>query len=139
MYSERERKGATLATDRIQSFLKRPIASEIPVVDERLIMAAILKGVPVTLAERDRSKPLVKQLFDVAKLLSDVLNGDSEDPVADYNQIELRVSAHLAEDPGLVEAFTTGQDIHTTTSARVFSARSAQAASSWTSRANCSH
>jgi DNA polymerase-1 len=40
--------------------------------------------------------------------------------VADYNQIELRVIAHLAEDPGLVEAFTTGQDIHTTTAARVF-------------------
>src|SRR6185295_18674240 len=40
--------------------------------------------------------------------------------VADYNQIELRVIAHLAEDPGLIEAFTTGQDIHTTTAARVF-------------------
>ena len=41
--------------------------------------------------------------------------------VADYNQIELRVIAHLAEDPGLVEAFTSRQDIHTTTAARVFS------------------
>src|SRR5688572_1509554 len=40
--------------------------------------------------------------------------------VADYNQIELRVIAHLAEDPGLVEAFRTGQDIHTMTAARVF-------------------
>ncbi|MEW6152675.1 MAG: DNA polymerase I [Actinomycetota bacterium] len=40
--------------------------------------------------------------------------------VADYNQIELRVIAHLAEDPGLVEAFTTGQDIHRATAARIF-------------------
>src|SRR5207244_7013752 len=40
--------------------------------------------------------------------------------VADYNQIELRVIAHLAEDPGLIEAFTTGQDIHATTAARIF-------------------
>ncbi len=40
--------------------------------------------------------------------------------VADYNQIELRVIAHLAEDPGLIEAFETGRDIHTTTAARVF-------------------
>jgi len=39
---------------------------------------------------------------------------------ADYNQIELRVIAHLAEDPGLVEAFRTGTDIHTTTASRVF-------------------
>lgn len=40
--------------------------------------------------------------------------------VADYNQIELRVIAHLAEDPGLIEAFSTGQDIHSTTAARIF-------------------
>ncbi|MGK0312612.1 MAG: DNA polymerase-1 [Minisyncoccia bacterium] len=40
--------------------------------------------------------------------------------VADYNQIELRCIAHLASDPGLIEAFTTGQDIHNATAARVF-------------------
>jgi DNA polymerase I len=41
--------------------------------------------------------------------------------VADYNQIELRVIAHLADDPGLVEAFTAGIDIHNATASRVFS------------------
>src|SRR5215207_7865437 len=40
--------------------------------------------------------------------------------VADYNQIELRCIAHLAHDPGLIEAFTGGQDIHNATAARVF-------------------
>jgi DNA polymerase-1 len=40
--------------------------------------------------------------------------------VADYNQIELRCIAHLAKDPGLIEAFTSGQDIHNATAARVF-------------------
>jgi DNA polymerase-1 len=40
--------------------------------------------------------------------------------VADYNQIELRCIAHLAEDPGLIEAFETGQDIHNATASRVF-------------------
>jgi DNA polymerase-1 len=40
--------------------------------------------------------------------------------VADYNQIELRCIAHLAEDPGLVAAFNAGEDIHTATAARVF-------------------
>jgi DNA polymerase I len=40
--------------------------------------------------------------------------------VADYNQIELRVIAHLAQDPGLIEAFTTGADIHNATASRVF-------------------
>ena len=40
--------------------------------------------------------------------------------VADYNQIELRVIAHLAEDPGLIEAFESDTDIHTATAARIF-------------------
>jgi DNA polymerase-1 len=40
--------------------------------------------------------------------------------VADYNQIELRCIAHLSEDPGLVQAFASGEDIHRTTAARVF-------------------
>ena len=40
--------------------------------------------------------------------------------VADYNQIELRVIAHLAQDPGLIEAFAEGRDIHRTTAARLF-------------------
>ncbi len=40
--------------------------------------------------------------------------------IADYNQIELRCIAHLAEDPGLVAAFTAGEDIHTATASRVF-------------------
>ncbi|WP_122615083.1 DNA polymerase I [Streptomyces sp. Tu 4128] len=40
---------------------------------------------------------------------------------ADYSQIELRVMAHLSEDAGLTEAFTSGEDLHTTAAAQVFS------------------
>ncbi len=40
--------------------------------------------------------------------------------VADYNQIELRCIAHLAGDPGLIEAFANGDDIHNATASRVF-------------------
>ncbi len=39
---------------------------------------------------------------------------------ADYSQIELRILAHLSGDEGLAEAFASGADIHTATSARVF-------------------
>jgi DNA polymerase-1 len=46
--------------------------------------------------------------------------------VADYNQIELRVIAHLAEDPGLIDAFTAGEDIHATTAARIFDVEPAE-------------
>ncbi len=39
---------------------------------------------------------------------------------ADYSQIELRVFAHYSEDPVLLEAFESGEDIHTRTAAEVF-------------------
>lgn len=39
---------------------------------------------------------------------------------ADYSQIELRVMAHLSEDEGLIRAFTSGEDLHTTVASQVF-------------------
>lgn len=39
---------------------------------------------------------------------------------ADYSQIELRVLAHLSEDPKLLEAFRAGADVHRQTAAEVF-------------------
>ncbi|HAU82320.1 DNA polymerase I [Stenotrophomonas sp. TWI1151] len=41
----------------------------------------------------------------------------------DYSQIELRIMAHLSEDPGLVRAFEQGVDVHRATAAEVFSRR----------------
>jgi DNA polymerase-1 len=40
--------------------------------------------------------------------------------VADYDQIELRVLAHLAADPGLLEAFSSGTDIHRAVASGVY-------------------
>ncbi len=40
--------------------------------------------------------------------------------VADYDQVELRVIAHLSGDPGLVAAFSEGRDVHRSTAAAVF-------------------
>lgn len=39
---------------------------------------------------------------------------------ADYSQIELRVLAHMADEPTMLEAFNTGEDIHRSTAAQVF-------------------
>ena len=38
----------------------------------------------------------------------------------DYSQIELRIMAHLSDDPGLVAAFSAGKDVHKATAAEVF-------------------
>ena len=42
----------------------------------------------------------------------------------DYSQIELRIMAHLSEDPGLVRAFESGADVHRATAAEVFGKQS---------------
>ena len=39
---------------------------------------------------------------------------------ADYSQIELRILAHLSQDPGLIEAFSRDEDIHAATASSVF-------------------
>ncbi|CAB0508078.1 DNA polymerase I [Corynebacterium diphtheriae] len=39
---------------------------------------------------------------------------------ADYSQIEMRVMAHLSEDPGLIEAYQTGEDLHNFVGSKVF-------------------
>ncbi|OQA27126.1 MAG: DNA polymerase I [Chloroflexi bacterium ADurb.Bin344] len=39
---------------------------------------------------------------------------------ADYSQIELRIIAELSEDPGMLSAFNSGEDIHAATAAKVY-------------------
>ena len=59
----------------------------------------------------------------------------SEFLVADYNQIELRCIAHLAEDPGLIGAFTAGEDIHAATAAQIFGVKSDEVSTGQRSKA----
>lgn len=39
---------------------------------------------------------------------------------ADYSQVELRILAHMSGDENMIEAFNTGEDIHTITASQVF-------------------
>ena len=39
---------------------------------------------------------------------------------ADYSQIELRIMAHLSQDPNMTEAFLSGEDIHAATAAKIY-------------------
>ena len=67
-----------------------------------------LQNIPVRTAEGRR----VRQAFIAAP--------GSKIVAADYSQIELRIMAHLSEDPSLLAAFAAGQDIHRATAAEVF-------------------
>lgn len=68
-----------------------------------------LQNIPVrTSRGKEIRKAFVSQ-FSEGKILS-----------ADYSQIELRLMAHMSNDPHLVDAFNKGKDIHTATAAKVF-------------------
>ena len=47
--------------------------------------------------------------------------GYAELMTADYSQIEMRIMAHLSRDEGLIEAFNTGEDLHSFVASRAFS------------------
>ena len=47
--------------------------------------------------------------------------GFAELMTADYSQIEMRIMAHLSRDEGLIEAFRTGEDLHSFVASRAFS------------------
>ncbi|WP_181770817.1 DNA polymerase I [Amycolatopsis pittospori] len=48
-------------------------------------------------------------------------DGYTELMTADYSQIEMRIMAHLSQDEGLIQAFNSGEDLHTFVASRAFS------------------
>lgn len=68
-----------------------------------------LQNIPIRTDESRR----IRAAFEVGEGYETLLT-------ADYSQIEMRIMAHLSEDPGLIEAFRSGEDLHRFVGARVF-------------------
>jgi DNA polymerase-1 len=68
-----------------------------------------LQNIPVRTAEGRR----IREAFTVGEGFESLMT-------ADYSQIEMRIMAHLSRDAGLIEAFTTGEDLHTFVASRAF-------------------
>jgi DNA polymerase-1 len=68
-----------------------------------------LQNIPI----RNEESRRIRSAFEVGSGYETLLT-------ADYSQIEMRIMAHLSEDPGLVEAFNSGEDLHRFVGARVF-------------------
>ncbi len=68
-----------------------------------------LQNIPVRTAEGRR----IREAFTVGAGYESLMT-------ADYSQIEMRIMAHLSRDAGLIEAFTTGEDLHTFVASRAF-------------------
>ncbi|HET8926223.1 MAG TPA: DNA polymerase I, partial [Microbacterium sp.] len=68
-----------------------------------------LQNIPIRTEESRR----IRAAFEVGQGYESLLT-------ADYSQIEMRIMAHLSEDPGLIEAFNSGEDTHRFVGSRVF-------------------
>jgi DNA polymerase-1 len=68
-----------------------------------------LQNIPIRSAEGRR----IRQAFVVGAGFESLMT-------ADYSQIEMRIMAHLSEDAGLIEAFTSGEDLHSFVASRAF-------------------
>ena len=106
--------------------LKTVVDSLIPMIDDRgrihttfsQIIAATgrlssldpnLQNIPIRTAEGRR----IRRAFVVGPGFEALMT-------ADYSQIEMRIMATLSEDAGLIEAFTSGEDLHTFVASRAF-------------------
>jgi DNA polymerase-1 len=69
-----------------------------------------LQNIPIRTAEGRQ----IREAFVVGEGFETLLT-------ADYSQIEMRIMADMSADEALIEAFTSGEDLHTTVAARVFS------------------
>ena len=68
-----------------------------------------LQNVPIRTEEGRR----IREMFVVGAGYESLMS-------ADYSQIEMRVMAHLSGDEGLIEAFRTGEDLHSFVGSQVF-------------------
>ncbi len=68
-----------------------------------------LQNIPI----RTEAGRLIREAFVVGKGFTELIT-------ADYSQIEMRIMAHLSGDAGLIEAFKTGEDLHTFVASRAF-------------------
>jgi DNA polymerase-1 len=68
-----------------------------------------LQNIPIRTAEGRR----IRQAFVVGSGYESLMT-------ADYSQIEMRIMAHLSGDAGLIEAFTSGEDLHSFVASRAF-------------------
>ncbi|MFD9738882.1 DNA polymerase I [Umezawaea sp. NPDC059074] len=69
-----------------------------------------LQNIPIRTDEGRR----IREAFVVGE-------GYAELMTADYSQIEMRIMAHLSKDAGLIEAFNSGEDLHTYVASQAFS------------------
>ncbi|MEM6528914.1 MAG: response regulator [Chloroflexota bacterium] len=75
VHDERRGQRVTISQEKIESFLKRPTYASIP-SEERAVLQAIVKGIPVIAADRNTDRPPVRELLELGRRVHVDLTGD---------------------------------------------------------------
>lgn len=86
---DRNLKRLVIPTERIEGYLKRPIAGRIP-MDEIFVLKAVNKAVPVVAAERDKSRSPIREFMELSNLVFTNLMGDEQADEATQEQEDPR-------------------------------------------------
>ena len=106
--------------------LKQVAASLIPLADNQSRIHTTFNQTITSTGRLSSTEPNLQNIpirSDQGKRIRDCfINGNNFECLltADYSQIELRIMAHLSKDPGLIKAFQSGEDLHTSSAALVF-------------------
>ncbi|MFZ9213110.1 MAG: DNA polymerase I [Candidatus Nanopelagicales bacterium] len=106
--------------------LKQVAASLIPLVDKESRIHTTFNQTITSTGRLSSTEPNLQNIpirTDQGKRIRDCfINAKNYECLltADYSQIEMRIMAHLSKDPGLINAFKSGEDLHTTSAALVF-------------------
>ncbi len=106
--------------------LKQVAASLIPLVDKESRIHTTFNQTITSTGRLSSTEPNLQNIpirTDQGKRIRDCfINAENYECLltADYSQIEMRIMAHLSKDPGLIKAFKSGEDLHTSSAALVF-------------------
>jgi DNA polymerase I len=108
------------------SRLKTVVDSLIPMVDDRDRVHTTFNQLVAATGRLSSTDPNLQNIpirtLEGREIRKAFVVGEGFDCLltADYSQIEMRIMAHLSKDEGLIEAFTSGEDLHTFVAATAF-------------------
>jgi DNA polymerase-1 len=106
--------------------LKTVVDSLIPMVDDRCRIHTTFNQLVTSTGRLSSTDPNLQNIpirsLEGREIRKAFVVGDGFESLmtADYSQIEMRIMAHLSRDAGLIEAFTSGEDLHTFVAATAF-------------------
>jgi DNA polymerase I len=106
--------------------LKTVVDSLIPMVDDHRRIHTTFNQLVTSTGRLSSTDPNLQNIpirsIEGREIRKAFVVGDGYESLmtADYSQIEMRIMAHLSHDAGLIEAFTSGEDLHTFVAATAF-------------------